>query len=129
MHCVTASPPLPFTAGRGSNLEKERRLFYVAFTRTRRQLTICAIKAEEPSQFLQEAAYASTLSAASMVGQLLTREPHAWQADETAACLRYVTDYHLRWYFQVWWTTSRECQQAVAYTVQRLYMAAQHQAC
>jgi DNA helicase-2/ATP-dependent DNA helicase PcrA len=118
---------LPFTSERGSNLEEERRLFYVAVTRTKRQLTICAIKAEEPSQFLLEAAYASTLAAARTVDQVLAREPQTWQADETAAFLRHVTDYHLGRYFQVWWTASRERQQAVAYTVQRLYAAAQHQ--
>ena len=71
---------LPFTSERGSNLEEERRLFYVAVTRTKRQLTICAIKSEEPSQFLPEAAYASTLAAARTVEQLLAREPHTWQA-------------------------------------------------
>jgi DNA helicase II / ATP-dependent DNA helicase PcrA len=120
---------LPFTSERGSNLEEERRLFYVAVTRTKRQLMICAIKSAEPSQFLQEAAYASTLNAARTIEQLLIREPRTWQADEAATLLRHIADYHLERYFQVWWAVSRERQQSVAHTLQRLYAAAQqHQA-
>lgn len=118
---------LPFTSERGSNLEEERRLFYVAVTRTKRQLTISAIKSAEPSQFLQEAAYASTLNAAHFINQLLAREPHTWQADEAAAFLRHIVDYHLERYFQVWWTITRERQLAIAHTLQRLYAAAQQQ--
>jgi DNA helicase-2/ATP-dependent DNA helicase PcrA len=118
---------LPFTSEHDSNLEEERRLFYVAVTRTRHQLTICAIKAEEPSQFLDEAAYASTLTAARMLQQMLAREPRTWQAHEAAAFMQYVADHHLERYFQKWWTASRERQQAVAYTLQRLYAAAADQ--
>jgi DNA helicase-2/ATP-dependent DNA helicase PcrA len=115
---------LPFTSERDSNLEEERRLFYVAVTRTKRQLTICAIKSEEESQFLQEADYASTLAAVRMVRQLLTREPHTWQAHEAADFMQVVADHQLERYFQVWWAASRDQQQAVAYTLQRLYIAA-----
>ena len=118
---------LPFTSERGSNLEEERRLFYVAVTRTKRQLIICAIKSAPPSQFLQEADYIATLTAARTIAQLLTREPHTWLADEAAAFLRHVAEFHLERYFQVWWTAARERQTAVAHTLQRLYRVAQHQ--
>ncbi len=115
---------LPFKSERDTNLEEERRLFYVAVTRTKRQLTISAIKSAEPSQFLRETDYASTLNAARFSHQLLAREPHTWQAAEVAAFLRHIADYHLERYFQTWWTAALDRQQAIAHTVQRLYLAA-----
>lgn len=45
---------LPFTGMTTFNLEEERRLFYVAVTRTREQLSIHLLRDEEPSQFLRE---------------------------------------------------------------------------
>jgi DNA helicase II / ATP-dependent DNA helicase PcrA len=46
---------IPFLAPESDNLEEERRLFYVALTRTRQDVYLYCLSSDPISQFLQEA--------------------------------------------------------------------------
>lgn len=116
---------LPFTSERASNLEEERRLFYVAVTRTKQQLYLHGVNGEPKSQFLAEAKFAATLDAVLEMQQLLVRDPREWQAVDVLAFVRQVAAFGLERYFQQWWPASRERQIALAQAVQRFYAAAQ----
>ena len=116
---------LPFISERTTNLEEERRLFYVAVTRTKQQLYLHGLHSEPPSQFLTEAKYAVTLDAVLELQHVLAREAQEWQADELLALLRHITVFGLERYFQHWWTAPRDRQIALAHAVQRFYAAVQ----
>jgi len=116
---------LPFTSERVSNLEEERRLFYVAVTRTKQQLYLHSVNSEPQSQFLAEAKFAATLDAVLEIQQVLACDPQDWQASDLLSLLRHITAFGLERYFQQWWSATREQKSALAHAIQRLHAAAQ----
>ena len=117
---------IPFHAERASDIEEERRLFYVALTRTRRHLDLHAVKNEPLSQFLKEAGWNSVLPAVRRLESLLARDPQSWQAAEALQLARAVTTFHLERYLQRWWSASDDRKTAVTVAMQRFFAAVQH---
>ena len=62
-----------FPYGGPEELEEERRLFYVALTRTQSDLHLHLVKTELPSQFLIEADWKNTLTSVQALGAALSR--------------------------------------------------------
>ena len=114
---------MPFQGSAAENMEEERRLFYVALTRTKRDLSLHYVKTEPPSQFLREAKVRQALPVVEAAAAALARDPAAWEADDALAVARAVSDLHLERYFGRWWDASPEHKQAVAQTMQRFFSA------
>ena len=89
-----------FPYGGPDEIEEERRLFYVALTRTQSQLHLHIVQTEPPSQFLAEADWQNTLNAVGQVETLLTRDPAAWQTAEALALVRHAPALGLTRFFQ-----------------------------
>ena len=114
---------MPFNGARTENLEEERRLFYVALTRSSRHLYLHAVKNQPLSQFLSESGWREVLPALQQSNVTLNRNPHEWQAAEIRSLLRCVAGYDLQRYFGRWWVASSQQREAVASTVQRFLAA------
>ena len=108
---------MPFNGQRSENLEEERRLFYVALTRTSRHLHLYAVKSQPLSPFLGEAGYQHVLPAVKQIKSILRRHPQDWQAAEACTLARFVARYDLERYFRHWWELSPPRRQAIAGTV------------
>ncbi len=111
-----------FPYGGPDELEEERRLFYVALTRTQSDLHLHLVKTELPSQFLIEADWKNTLDAVSSLGTALTRAPAQWRTADVLAVLRHARQLELGRYFGVWHAPAEAA--AAAGLVQTLYAAA-----
>ena len=92
-----------------AHIEEERRLFYVALTRTKSQLHLYSLKGALKSQFLQESNFEST---AAMIGKLnatLHRDLEAWQkmgavaARDCQFVVRYVNWFGLDRWAEFYW--------------------------
>ena len=114
---------MPFQGSAAENMEEERRLFYVALTRSRRDLSLHYVKTEPPSQFLREAAARSVLPLVEATAATLEQDPATWEADDALVVASAVSNLHLERYFRRWWPASAERQQAVAQTMQRFFSA------
>lgn len=114
---------MPFYGERTDNLEEERRLFYVALTRSRHHLYLHAVKSQPLSPFLRESGWRRVLPDLEEVSDILARNPQSWQAEEALALVRSVGRYGLERYFQNWWSVSPERRDAVAGTLQQFLAA------
>jgi|GEM_PF-413641 len=113
-----------------ARLEEERRLFYVALTRSRHTLSLHTIEGagttflgQRPSQFLGEARAAQILPAVTALQTLLARDPTSWSAQEALTLGQAVARYRLAGYFRHWWQDSSERLQAVAATMSAFFAA------
>ena len=116
-----------FPYGGPDELEEERRLFYVALTRTQSQLHLHTVKTEPPSQFLAEADCRATLDAVRQVGTLIGRNPATWTTAEALTLLRHTPALGLERYFQTWWDAPTEHARAVAARLLSLCASANRQ--
>lgn len=105
-------------------LAEERRLFYVALTRTQRDLHLHLLKRAPVSQFVTESGWQSVLAAVSKMAAALDADPAQWQATDVLPLARHAPDFQLGRYFATWWDVPPERQTAVAHTVQRFLLAA-----
>lgn len=96
------------------NLEEERRLLYVALTRSRQALYLHAVKDAELSPFLLQAEYKQRLLAVRDVTAAVLKPPSTWQSQELLALARHVCTLHLQCYFQEWsdWSAAEKQQAA-----------------
>lgn len=94
---------MPFQGQRAENMEEERRLFYVALTRSSQHLYVHAVKSQPLSPFLSEAGWRQVLPAVETVSALLQRNPKTWQAADARELAGCVDRYHLGRYFREWW--------------------------
>ena len=118
---------LPF--GEQPRLEEERRLFYVAVTRTKQTLHLHYLKTKPPSQFLNEAAYQSTLDAVAVIRRMLASDPASWQPRDLVTLTTAVPQLALERYFRTWWDAPTEIKQQVcAQLLQFLAEVEQHDA-
>jgi len=116
---------IPF--GVGSNqavkLEEERRLFYVALTRSKSELNLYIVEGRDVSQFLTEARYLQTLEGVRAIGTTLKLEPSSWQAADVLPLAKQIKPFHLERYFKLWWKADPEVKQQIADRVQHFYSA------
>lgn len=83
------------------NLEEERRLLYVALTRTRRDLYIYHLAAQ-PSPFLRQAKWQIVLAAVHEIQAALAKPPATWSENELRAVAIAAPQLGLLDYFQAW---------------------------
>ena len=111
-----------FPYGGPDELEEERRLFYVALTRTQSDLHLHLVKTEPPSQFLMEADWKPTLSAVQSLGLTLQRPPAEWRTADVLAVMRHAHKLELGRYFGAWHPKAQS--QAASDLVHQLFAAA-----
>ncbi len=114
-----------FPYGGPDELEEERRLFYVALTRTQSDLHLHFVKTELPSQFLIEADYKNTLAGVQSLGAALARPPSEWRTPEVLAVLRLASQLEMTRYLSAWHPSPQVG--AAAARVQALFAAAKAQ--
>ena len=116
-----------FPYGGPDEVEEERRLFYVALTRTQARLHLHMVRTEPPSQFLVEADWRNTLDAVRQVQAMVARDPASWQTAEVLAFARHTPALNLERYFGTWWDAPPAQVQAVAARLHALLDAAARQ--
>lgn len=114
---------MPFNGERTENLEEERRLFYVALTRSSQRLYLHGVKSQPLSPFLRESGWRRVLPDLEEASDILARDPQSWQAEEALTLVRTVQRYQLEGYFENWWPAEPEQREAVAKTVHRFLTA------
>ncbi len=105
-------------------LEEERRLLYVAITRSKQDLYLYYLKNQPISQFLKAAQIEKVLKRTERVQHCLQQDPQSWQARDAVDLMKGVIDLGLDRYFLKWWKQDWERQAAIASAVQRCFMAA-----
>ncbi len=99
-----------------AHMEEERRLFYVAVTRTREQLHMYLLKGEMPSQFIDEAHLQATLSLLDKLKTALNRDIADWRKQGAVAArdcqtvIRHANWLGLERYFQHYWHDEERLQ-------------------
>jgi DNA helicase II / ATP-dependent DNA helicase PcrA len=111
---------LPYSAG---NLEEERRLFYVACTRSSKQTHLYALSSLPLSTFLRESDHLQTLSTVDEVGKALAVSANELSTAQTLALAKGVSQLGLERYMYQWW----QGNMATAAKVLRLFAYAEAQ--
>lgn len=109
--------------GEPAQWAEERRLLYVALTRTRRALTLYVLTNTHRSRFLNEAAADKTLAAVVAVEKALAKPPQMWQAHDALALATALPGLDLAAYLHQWWTPDAATRQAVARQMAHFYAA------
>jgi len=118
---------LPFLSDSpNNNLEEERRLFYVALTRTQHSLHLFCVRSEPISSFLEQAGWKSALNSVATLKKILAKAPGQWLAEDALIVAKTVPSLKLQRYFELWWEVVPEQQQEIAHTMQRFYAAVEH---
>lgn len=115
---------LPFLSDRPGDqaqemewLAEERRLFYVALTRTKRDCSIYVVQGERRSQFLGEGSYQAVLTDVPKVGEVVTAVPQKWSAEAVYLLIQTVETYGLHRFFERWWPLPQSEKDAILQTV------------
>ncbi len=99
-----------------SKLEEERRLLYVALTRTKRAAHLHALEDTKLSRFLEEADLEGTLEAVAEAKGLLGKDPADWTQREAVTATRHVhgqgSGLGLERYVERWWGVDKEQREA-----------------
>lgn len=103
------------------NVEEERRLLYVALTRSRQNLYLHAVQDADLSPFLEEAQYKQRLLAVRDVTETILKAPAAWTSQDLQRLAMYGGPLHLHSYFQEWMTWSPAEQQQAATLMVRFF--------
>ncbi|WP_036270099.1 ATP-dependent helicase, partial [Meiothermus rufus] len=111
---------LPYSGS--ENLEEERRLFYVALTRSSQHTYLYAISSLPLSPFLREAEHLQVLGAVEQVGEALARPAAQLSTAQTLALALGAHKLGLERYLYRWWNSSEA--QAIAAKVLRLFIHA-----
>lgn len=105
------------------NLEEERRLLYVAITRSQRDLFLHAIQEADLSPFLEEAQYKWLLLAVRDVTAAILKAPSTWHTQDLVTMARYLQPLHLHSYFQGWMNWPASEREAAATLMVRFFRA------
>lgn len=108
---------LPYSGS--ESLEEERRLFYVALTRSSRHTFLYALSSLPLSPFLKEAEHLQTLSAVERVGEALSARPETLSTAQTLALAQGAWKLGLERFLYQWWES--ENAQPLASKVLRLF--------
>lgn len=103
------------------NLEEERRLLYVALTRSRHNLYLHALQEVALSPFLEEAHYKERLLAVRRITETILKPPATWATPDLLAMAGDAHQLQLLSYFQHWVDWPKEQQQAVATLLLRFF--------
>jgi DNA helicase-2/ATP-dependent DNA helicase PcrA len=112
---------LPYSGS--ENLEEERRLFYVALTRSSAHTYLYALSSLPLSPFLQEAGYPQVLGAVERVGEALALPPEELSTAQTLALAQGAYGLGLERYLYQWWNAAQAPE--VAAKVLRLFARAE----
>lgn len=112
---------LPYSGAK--SVEEERRLFYVALTRSSRHTFLYALSNLPLSPFLKEAEYLQTLSAVERIEDALSASPETLSTAQTLALAQGAWKLGLERFLYQWWVS--ENAQALAAKVLRLFEYAQ----
>ncbi|MEM7112188.1 MAG: ATP-dependent helicase [Chloroflexota bacterium] len=118
---------IPFNGDKADNMEEERRLFYVALTRTRRNLYLYELKDDPISKFLREARWRQTLDGVGAIAHILQQPPEQWEAQEALALTRQIPAYQLQSYFLHWWDVAAARKTAVVSRMHHFQTAVRQQ--
>ncbi len=116
---------LPF--GAEERREEERRLFYVALTRTRELLHLHALSRAPLSQFLEEAEYQATLEAVAALRAALETEPTVLRPEQVRVLAIQPQRLHLERYFARWWAADAGVQARLAARMRAFFHAVEQQ--
>ena len=116
---------IPFRGQGNPNVEEERRLLYVAITRTKKELHLCMLRKARPSSFLIEADYIQTLQIVEKIRAVLESEPHTWDTEHLLTVARHTHRLQLDRYLSFWWETHSEQKIALARKIQEIFRYAQ----
>jgi DNA helicase II / ATP-dependent DNA helicase PcrA len=105
---------IPFSKYEAPNLEEERRLFYVALTRTQQNVFLYCLEKEPISQFLTEAKWHKTIETVQAVQNLLRKPIKRWQAADALQLAQANMLYEWQSYFQNWWDTTQSANGELA---------------
>lgn len=86
--------------------EEERRLLYVALTRTQQELHLFINESENPSSFLKDAKYEQTLNQIELMAQLLELPPQEWTSKQTLDFIKWTHYFGFHRYFSHWTSLS-----------------------
>lgn len=114
-----------FPFGESERIEEERRLLYVAITRSKQYLHVHCLKHVPISPFLREAEYRQTLDAVGAMQSSLARDPQVWGKQDALAIAVYPPRYHLERYFSRWWNAPPTTKAHIIQAVQRLLASAE----
>lgn len=95
-------------------IEEERRLLYVALTRSKCELHLYLLKNKEPSQFLKEANYKQTLENVSKLQTTLTSDLNSWKANDIILLNKCIQSFYLERYIKHWWNVQPYEKEKVA---------------
>lgn len=109
------------------NTEEERRLFYVALTRSKGHTHLYVPLSGTPSRFLREAEAAETLQAVERLGAALSRPAEELSSLEALTLARDLGAVGLEGYLYRWWPAPPEQARAVAQKVLRLFAVAERE--
>lgn len=112
---------LPYSGS--ENLEEERRLFYVALTRSSQHTFLYALSSLPLSPFLQEAGYPQVLEAVGRVGEALGMKAEELSTAQTLALAQGAHKLGLERFLHSWWNA--EQAQPIAAKVLRLFARAE----
>ncbi len=110
--------------GSADNQEEERRLLYVAMTRTQRDLHLLHAPQDKMSRFLEQAGAPEVLIHADMLRLSLLKDEGALTADDVVNLALGMCLYPLARYLEVWWRPSASQVRAMT---QQLHLALQRQ--
>ncbi len=108
-----------------SNEEEERRLLYVAITRSSQDLYIYYIDKTPISPFLSNVNYQALLSDNIKLKTMLGAPANSWTQKDIIAFARLASDLGLASYFQKWWCVQQAEQQQIAELVYGFLIVAQ----
>lgn len=100
-------------------IEEERRLLYVAITRTKRDLHLLAVKEHSISRFLEQANPQKTILETQAMRQTLETNPLSWSSQQALGFIQGKQELLLERYFTHWWHEPLEKVSAVALQAQR----------
>ncbi len=109
-----------------AELEEERRLLYVAMTRSQRELYLYSLQTQPLSPFLQQAEAHETLKKTEQLHQQLMSNPKTWQARDVAKFVQQIATLGLERYFRQWWNLEEKRKVAIATTIQTCFQAASY---
>jgi DNA helicase-2/ATP-dependent DNA helicase PcrA len=108
---------LPYSGS--ENIEEERRLFYVALTRSSKHTYLYALSSLPLSPFLKEAEHLQTLSAVERVGEALSVSSNELTTAQTLVLAQGIARLGLERFLYQWWE-SKDAQ-GIAAKVLRLF--------